>query len=287
MTHALNGRSGRAVPAFLLGVLTCLSCAAHAADTASHGFTMTGQAAIASDYIWRGLSQTWGKPAAQLSVTADHASGAYAGFFASNVASQFVPNGTLETDFSLGYKATVGGAAIDVGGVYAYYPGSNFNKASFTPAFDDSAPHTVELYAGATLGALNVRAGYIPTKFYGWNVNNSGVDGVFNGEHPRAGLTGSSKGSYNLEASYTWPLNAAWNVQATVGRQVIPHSRDISWNYGKLGVTGDLGSGWSVGLAASATSKPDAFDRYGSLTNNGQRSDPARTTAIVSLSKAI
>ncbi|QPI52246.1 hypothetical protein IV454_12625 [Massilia antarctica] len=266
---------------------TIVTSTAHADDAPAGKVKVTGQAGVVSDYIWRGFSQTWGKPALQASVTADHASGAYASFFASNISAQYVPNGSLETDVSLGYKTALKGVELDLGGVYAYYPGANFSKASFTPAFNDADPRTLELYASATVAGINLHVGYIPGAFFGWNVNNSGVNGVFNAEQPQAGLTGDSKGAVNVEGSYTFAIKQGWSMQATIGRQRVPHSRDVNWNYGRVGITGELGAGWSAGLAASFTSNPKAFRNYGSLTNNGQHSNPGKRTAILSLSKAI
>lgn len=259
---------------------------AQAADAPASPFTVTGSLTLTSDYVWRGLSQTWGRPAEQASVTVDHSTGAYFGFFASNVAPQFVPGANLETDWSLGYKTRLGGADLDLGGVYVYYPGGNFNKASFEPAFDSSVAHTVELYASASANGFGLRLGYIPTAFFGWTTNNSGVDGVFNGEQPQAGLTGSSKGAINLEGNYSWTVNEGWTAQAVLGRQEVPHSVDVSWTYARLGLTGELGQGWTGNVAASLTSGPKAFKSFGSLTNNGQRSNPARNTLTVALSKA-
>ena len=266
--------------------LACTAVHAAEAEAPKSDFAVSGNFTLATDYIWRGLSQTWGGPAQQVTVTVDHASGAYFGFFASNVASQFVPNANLETDWSLGYKTKAAGVDLDMGGVYIYYPGANFNKASFSPAFDSSVPSTLELYASASANGFGLRVGYIPTAFFGWNENNSGVNGVFNSEQPQAGLSGSSKGSVNVEASYTATLKEGWTLQAAVGTQQMPHSKDLSWTYGRIGVTTDLGQGWSVGLMGSLTTQPKAFKSYGSLTNNGQRSNPATNTLVASISKA-
>ncbi len=272
----------------IAAALLAATAAAQAGDApeAKSAFAVSGNVTMATDYIWRGLSQTWGGPAQQATVTVDHASGAYFSFFASNVAPQFVPNANLETDWSLGYKGKAGAADFDVGGVYIYYPGGNFNKASFSPAFDSSVPHTVELYASVAANGFGLRLGYIPTAFFGWNENNSGVNGVFNGEQPQAGLKGKSKGSVNVEASYTATLKEGWSLQAAIGHQQLPNSVDLSWTYGRVGVTADVGQGWSANVMASFTSQPKAFKSYGSLTNNGQRSNPAANTLVASLSKA-
>lgn len=247
---------------------------------------LSGQLTLTSDYIWRGLSQTWGGPAAQVTVTADHSSGAYFSFFASNVAPQFVPNANLETDWSLGYKTKAGEVDLDLGGVYIYYPHGNFNKASFTPPFNSSVPHTFELYASGTWQGATLRVGYIPTAFFGWTTNNSGVNGVFNSEQPQAGLTGSSKGAVNVEGSYSWTLKEGWTLQAVLGHQQVPHSEDVNWTYGRLGLTVDLGQGWSGNVAGSVVSGAKAFKSFGSLTNNGERSTPSRNKLLVALNKA-
>jgi uncharacterized protein (TIGR02001 family) len=278
-----------AVHAALLA-LTLASPLAHAADVPAaapaSAYTVSGSLTLTNDYIWRGLSQSWGRPAAQVTVTVDHASGAYFSVFASNVAPQFVPNTNLETDWSLGYKTKMGGVDLDLGGVYVYYPGGNFSKASFTPAFDSSVPHTLELYASASANGFGLRLGYIPTAFFGWTPNNSGVDGVFNGQQAQAGLTGSSKGAFNAEGSYTWAVTEGWTAQAMLGHQSVPHSVDVNWNYARLGVSTELSPGWTVNVAASLTTQPKAFKGFGSLTNNGERSNPARNTLVVGLSKA-
>lgn len=249
--------------------------------------SVSTQLNLVSDYVWRGLSQTWGKPASQITVSAAHECGTYASFFASNVAAQFVPNGSVEIDLEAGYKGKIGSVEASVGGLLAMYPGANFDKASFSPAFESSDPTTVELYIGAAWAGFSARLGYIPTKFYGWNTNNSGVNGVFNSEQPHAGLTGDSRGALNAELAYLHPLNDRFSVQVAIGRQRIPNSTGLSWNYGRLAMSANLNGGWALGLAASATSDPDGFKDYGSLTNNGQRSTPSRAAVVFSISRQL
>ena len=107
--------------------------------------------AATSDYVWRGVSQTLGHPAVQGGVNFSHASGAYAGIWASNV-NFFDPDApdadpadddkaTVEVDYNLGLSgATAQELNWDVG-VYRYtYPGA-------VKALLDSSE---EYYAGAT-----------------------------------------------------------------------------------------------------------------------------------------
>ncbi|MBP7158350.1 MAG: TorF family putative porin, partial [Thermomonas sp.] len=46
---------------------------------------VAGSVVATSDYVWRGVSQTQGNPALRLDVSVTHASGFYAGAWASNV----------------------------------------------------------------------------------------------------------------------------------------------------------------------------------------------------------
>ena len=257
---------------------------APAAGAAAPAFTVSGNTTLASDYVWRGLSQSWGKPALQATVEAAHASGFYVGFFGSNVAPQFIPNANLETDWYGGFRAKAGEISYDLNAVYVVYPGSNYDKASFTPPFNPASTASVEVYANLGYKWFNLRYGRFVSDFFGWNVNNSGV-GVFNSLQPQAGLTGSSKGSQNLELSGTFEVAEGLTLKGTAGRQTIPHSVGLSWTYYSLAATKSLADNWSAGVLLSGTSRPDGFKQYGSLTNNGQTSTPSRSTLVVSLSK--
>ena len=53
----------------------------HAQTTTASGWTLTGTAGVVSDYLFRGVSQTQGKPAAQLTFDATHRDGWFAGLF--------------------------------------------------------------------------------------------------------------------------------------------------------------------------------------------------------------
>ena len=94
-------------------------------------WTFPGSASLVSDYIWHGQTQTWGKPAVQVGVEADHASGFYAGVWGSNVSSHWLPDANVETDWSVGFRNSFAtDFRYDVGATYVYYPGGNFDKAA-------------------------------------------------------------------------------------------------------------------------------------------------------------
>ena len=100
--------------------------------------TLTGNVGLFSQYIFRGLSQTNREPAVQGGFDYSHASGFYAGTWASNISwlrdgltPAFAPNpayssgGSLEWDFYGGLKGNIGKSdfTYDVGLLYYWYPG--------------------------------------------------------------------------------------------------------------------------------------------------------------------
>src|SRR3954469_19213245 len=97
--------------------------AAPAAPASPH--TFTGNLTVATDYRFRGISQTFKQPAIQGGFDYSHSSGFYVGNWNSNVSGvQFGNGGSIEMDFYGGYKfEPVKDLTLDVGGLYYYYPG--------------------------------------------------------------------------------------------------------------------------------------------------------------------
>src|SRR5438046_5764784 len=87
---------------------------------------VTGNMTLVSEYRFRGIDQTFGKPAIQGGFDYSHASGIYLGNWNSNVnqGAGYV-GGNLEMDFYGGYKKAFGDFGLDVGAIYYYYPGSD------------------------------------------------------------------------------------------------------------------------------------------------------------------
>ena len=87
--------------------------------------TVSGSATIASDYRFRGVSQTDGEMAVQGGITVSHDRGVYAGLWESNLAGWGTFGGAnMELDLIAGYKAKLSGnATLDVGATWYVYPG--------------------------------------------------------------------------------------------------------------------------------------------------------------------
>jgi uncharacterized protein (TIGR02001 family) len=102
-------------------------------------FEWSVNAAITSDYIFRGVSQTDNDPA--ISAGADFSYGIlYAGFWASNVDESVSPD-NFEIDYYAGIKPVLGPATFDFGILYYTYPGKEVATGEV---------ETVELKAGVS-----------------------------------------------------------------------------------------------------------------------------------------
>ncbi|MDJ0386504.1 TorF family putative porin [Roseomonas sp. E05] len=96
----------------------------------SAGLTIAATPAVASDYLFRGISQTRNRPAIQLTLDAQHESGFYAGAFASNVTFPG-SNARQELDLLAGYRLAIGNFGLDLGGVWYTYPGYDKPDGSY------------------------------------------------------------------------------------------------------------------------------------------------------------
>jgi len=127
------------------------------------GFTVTTTGTYASDYLFRGISQTRSRMAYQGTSEAVHSSGVYVGGFISNVHFQGW-DARQEIDAYGGYRVTLGGFNLDFGGIGYLYPGYNRPPGGASPVLDFA-----EIYAKATreIGPVNLLASvnYSPNYF--------------------------------------------------------------------------------------------------------------------------
>ena len=92
---------------------SCLSSQAVLADS------LSANASVANNYIWRGLTQTMNEPAVSGGIDYASDSGFYAGTWASNVKYGAADNFSYEHDVYFGYAGESGDISYDVG--YLYY----------------------------------------------------------------------------------------------------------------------------------------------------------------------
>lgn len=124
--------------------------AAAAAPAFAQEVTVTGNVALATDYAYRGISQSDG-PAVQGGFdVAFGDSGLYAGTWASNI--NFGGGSDLELDVYGGYKFALGGVAMDVGVLGYLYPNAQDDGAELD-YWELYAKPSIALTDQFTLGA--------------------------------------------------------------------------------------------------------------------------------------
>ena len=191
---------------------------------------VTGNVTLSSEYLYRGIAQTAGKPAVQGGLDYSNPSGFYAGAWGSNISwlSDVGQNSSVEIDIYGGFKGAITEeVAYDVGILTYNYPGRF--AAGFT------SPNTREVYGAVTYKFLTVK----------YSRSFSNLFGVSN-----------SKGSGYLEANLVFDLGDGWGANGHVGHQTVKNLSGASYSDWKIGVTKDTGLG-VVGLAYSGTNAKD------------------------------
>jgi len=98
--------------------------AASAQDNPLPG-SVTGNVAIVSDYMFRGISQTTNNAAVQGGLDWDTGAGFHFGTWASSVNFNDGNSATTELDLYGGYGGSIDNFSYDVGFTYYWYPGAN------------------------------------------------------------------------------------------------------------------------------------------------------------------
>ncbi len=88
------------------------------------GGVISAEAAVVSDYVDRGISNSDNKPAVQAGATWTHGTGFYAGLWGSSVDFGDGDGATVELDYVLGYAGEAAGTGYDLAAAYVSYPGA-------------------------------------------------------------------------------------------------------------------------------------------------------------------
>jgi uncharacterized protein (TIGR02001 family) len=266
--------------------LASAQAAAAAAPASPH--TFTGNMALVTDYRFRGITQTFEKPAIQGGFDYSHTSGFYVGNWNSNInEGAGFPAGNIEMDFYGGWKNTWGDWGLDVGTIYYYYPGTDASAANgtiFINPRDATKTHTGavsnwELYVGGSWKWLSLKYYHAVSDYFSLP---------------------DTKGSHYFDLSGTYDLGNGWNIIGHVGSFKLKdwdNGTDAtkgSYTDWKIGVTKDLG-GWILGAAYIDTNAKGScnvanpgFYCFGNQTPFGASTktrDAGDGTVVLSVSK--
>lgn len=236
-----------------------------AAAAPASPWTITTNLNFVSDYYFRGISQTWHKPAVQGGVDISHSSGAYAGAWFSNVSDNTFGDGQLEVDYYFGYNGSVPaveGLGWTVGGYGYYYPGASY-KQTTAPVNEDY--NTFEVNAGVSYKWLSAKVSYDLTDWYGAN--------------KKTGFKDDTRGSTYIELNAAVPL-PVWdltlighvgheNVTSSVDGPAAGYTNETSPDYTdyKIGLSKSLkiaaSEGWSAGVYYVGATNDGKNDYWG------------------------
>ena len=147
------------------------------AAPATPDHTVTANVSLGSEYIFRGISQTAGKPTLQGGFDYAHSSGFYLGTWGSNVSwlEDFgaYNRSSLEWDFYGGYKANIGASDFfyDLGTIYYYYPGSRNPGVVSADSW--------ELYAALGWKWVSAKLSYSLDNYFGLKPTGQDTDGTY------------------------------------------------------------------------------------------------------------
>lgn len=217
--------------------------AADAAPTPTH--TFAPNVGVVSDYLFRGVSQTHGAAALQGGVDYSHASGLYAGVWASTITwvKEAYGKGSTEIDFYGGYKNSFAGGDwnYDLGVIAYTYPG----KGSAITGVNTN-PNTTEVYGALGYKWLTAKYSHVvSSNFIGWAGGPA--------------LDQKTGGSNYFELNAAYDMGNGWGISGHLGNQKVKNSvltaggvKSASYSDWNIGVTKDAGYG-VFGLTYSDT----------------------------------
>lgn len=183
--------------------------------------TITYNAAVSSDYRYRGLSQSRLDPAVSGGADYTHnPTGLYVGTWLSSIkwTKDLGGDGNVEWDIYGGKRGNLtSDVTYDVGGLYYFYPDNGLKPNA----------NTFELYGQLGYGPAYIKYSHSLTNLFG---------------------TADSKQSGYLDVGANIDVTNGFVVNVHVGRQRLRHNGSLSYTDYKIGVTKDLGI-CSVALA--------------------------------------
>ncbi|SEJ36349.1 TorF family putative porin [Frateuria terrea] len=256
-----------------VAVAVALLAPAHAADAPSA--SMTGNVAVTTDYMFRGLTQSWGCPAIQGGADLALADGFAAGAWGSSISGNSYPGGSMELDLYASYGGSLSGAWSWRAGLYGYvYPGANLDAAGLP----SRSLNTDEANLALTWKQFTLKYNYALTDYFGADV----------GQDYRA----DSRGTQYLQLDAAFPLADAWSLALHAGYTdyatalAVPNGDGArNPDYPDFGATlkYQFAAHWSASLGLTRATNDRFYRHTGSFTNPGEVRNVGGTRAFVML----
>jgi len=234
---------------------------------AESAHTVSSNVSFATDYLFRGLTQTGAKPAIQGGMDYAHTSGLYAGAWGSNISwlsdTSVSDTASLELDTYVGYSSSFAGDfGYDVGYLRYNYPGSYGSGAT--------KGDTDEIYGALSWNWLTAKYSYSLGDTFGF---------------------ADAKGSSYIEVSASYTIaDAGVDLGVHYGKQTFKGAGNSLSDYSDYNVSASKDfNGYVVGLTYSATdTKKGAGEAwYITAPVSGSSYDMGKGTAVLSVSHAM
>jgi uncharacterized protein (TIGR02001 family) len=220
---------------------------------------------LASQYVARGIRQSWGRRAVQASLDYANPNGWSAGAWASTIDNRFVEGGTLELDLYAGYSGAAGPLGYNALITYYKYPGARI--AATDTAFDYG-----ELQAGLSWKSLYAKYNYTFTRDF-------------------FGIT-DARGTGYLDVGANHEFGPALTLNLHAGDGHVAGRGNGMWDWRDLraGLSKRLEGGWVAAVNYTrALGATNVYDRYstGIPRNDGRPavSNVARRAIVLSLTR--
>lgn len=193
---------------------------AHAQEAAPEQ-TIAFNAGVASEYRYRGITQSAKNPAVSGGIDYTHnPTGLYAGAWASTISwvkDDGGGNAPVEIDLYAGKRGEIGGGlTYDVGGLYYYYPNNSYASISAATA----NANTFEVYGQVGFGPAYLKYSHALTNTFG---------------------AADSSNSYYIDGGVNQEITDGYVANLHVGYQYLKNVTDGSYTDWKIGVTKDFG----------------------------------------------
>jgi len=199
----------------------------------STAWPITANVALTSDYISRGFTQTWGRPALQGGFDYVNPNGLYLGTWLSSLSGTEYRGGSVEWDLYGGYSSTVGPLGYTVGAYYYAYPGTS------SPLIDGRKYDYAEIKLGISYSVAALNYYYVATNDWFGTVDNG-------------------RGSGYVDLSVNPDLGNGFTLLMHYGAGWVKNTAAANWQDWKLGVSKAFEGGWTVtGAYTQAKDKND------------------------------
>jgi uncharacterized protein (TIGR02001 family) len=229
--------------------------------------TVSSTVTLTSQYVSRGIRQSWGRSAFQAGIDVAHPSGWSVGTWASSIDERFVEGGHVEWDLYGGYTGALGPVGYGVTGLHYRYPGARIGVTGTRYDY-------TELVPGLSFGPVYAKyARTVSPDFFG---------------------IANARGTGYLDMGVNHDLGSGFTLNLHAGDGRVAGQGNAMWNWHdvKAGVAKSFDGGWSLAAAYTrAWGATDAYDRY---TTGVPRaggaiaiSNPANGTLAVSLARTL